>query len=166
MFNKLITLSLLRCSTVFADPRSDNLRAHVRALPDVRPVLVNDAVDAALTVETPDIPASLLLSIAWSESRFEPGLRTGRVCGALQVNPHDIGQDRRECLAWAHSTVLGFAAGVTELRMLLSDPRVHGNLYRALGYRACGNSFFDGTCHKMQWPGWVLERAERLGAGD
>lgn len=146
-----------------ANVRTAKIRANAHDLPDVQPELVDPAVDAALATETPAIPSELLLSIAWGESRFRPDQRTGVVCGALQVNPADIGEPRENCARWSNNTRLGFAAGVRELEMMLADRRVHGNLRLALLYRACGNAAFDGTCAKGRWPEWVLVRAAMIG---
>jgi hypothetical protein len=157
-----ILIIALASTTARADARADRLRANARDLPDVRAELVDDAVDAALATETRAVSAELLLSIAWSESRLEPGQRTGIVCGALQVNPTDIGEPRASCRLWAAYTYFGFAAGVRELEVMLAEARVHGDLRLALLYRACGNHAFDGTCAKIQWPRWVLERARAL----
>lgn len=142
--------------------RAAQIRANAHDLHDVDSALVDPAVDAALATETLAVPAELLLSIAWSESRFRPDQRTGVVCGALQVNPTDIGEPRGNCAHWASDTRLGFAAGVRELEIMLGDRRVHGNLRLALLYRACGNVAFDGTCTKTKWPQWVLARADMI----
>jgi len=157
-----IITTLLLSNQALADDRSDRLRANVWALPDVRPELVDEAVDAALAVETKHVTAELLLALAWGESRMEPGLHTGFVCGALQVNPADIDEPHSQCKVWANDQVEGFAAGVKELEMMLLDHRVHGSLERALLYRACGNSAFNGTCSKKKWPRWVIERTRWL----
>lgn len=146
----------------YQDLRVAKIRANAHNLPDVQPELIDSAVDAAFATETLAVPAELLLSIAWGESRFRPDQRTGVVCGALQVNPDDIGEPRGNCVRWANDMHLGFAAGVRELEMMLADRRVRGNLRLALLYRACGNAAFDGTCTKGQWPGWVLMRAAMI----
>jgi hypothetical protein len=130
-------------------------------LPDVQPEFITPAVLAALHVETEDAPSELLISIAWSESRLDPTVRTGNVCGILQVNPTDIGQPRSDCTIWSNNVEAGMHAGVIELQMLRADHRAQ-TLQRALLYRACGNAAFNGTCHKTQWPTWVLDRAQCL----
>lgn len=156
-----IALSLL-LSTASADSRSDRMRQVNRNLPDVREGLADQAFDAAIEVETDRLPASLLLSIAWGESRFDPTEVTGRVCGIMQVNPVDIGYTHTACDAWRISVRSGFLAGIEELEMMLADRRVHGDLRKALLYRACGFRAFDGTCKKGAWPEWVLKRAQIL----
>lgn len=159
---KQLIASTLLLGSASADDRLDNLRHNARLLPDVRLTDVEAAVEAAISVETPDLPASLLVSIMWGESRFVPDVRTGRVCGVMQVNPSDIGRPRSDCTRWKHDIRAAAAAGVKELQMMLGDRRVSGNLRKALLYRACGNSAFDGTCKKGRWPGWVLRRATKL----
>ena len=141
------------------------LTARVEALGDVRPGLAQPAVEAALAAGTLDVPAELLLSIAWGESRLEPSPRgRGRACGILQVVPEDIGLPHAAtCALWARDLAAAFAAGVLEIRTELADRRVHRDLRLALLYRACGNAAFAGTCEKRAYPSWVLRRAARLG---
>lgn len=149
-------------SLFLGNTRATTIRANAHDLPDVRVELVDAAVDAALEVETPTVPAETLLAIAWGESRMEPGQRTGVVCGAMQVNPIDLDLPRAACDVWARDTHQGFAAGARELAIMLADHRVHGDIRKALLYRACGNAAFDGTCAKTAWPAWVLARARAL----
>lgn len=145
-----------------ADLRHDTIMANALSLPDVRESDVRPAVEAALRHETAEIPAELLVSIMWGESRFIPTIRTGIVCGIMQVGPHNINRPRKVCSTWDRDVDMAVADGVRELKMLLSDKRVRGNVRRALLYRACGNAAFNGSCKKGAWPGWVLQRARRL----
>jgi len=154
--------TLLISSIAAAEDRHSQLRRNALALPDTKADQVRPAVEAAIRHETPQIPAELLISIMWGESRFVPTVRNGVVCGIMQVGPHDIKQPRSVCLIWDRDVDAAVAAGVVEMKMLLKDKRVNGSIYRALLYRACGNSAFDGTCRKGGWPGWVLERASKL----
>jgi len=140
------------------------LWAQANRLPDVQPDRVLPAVVGAVRAETPEYPAELLLAIAWGESRLDPTVRTGKVCGILQVNPVDIHRPHSDCDAWSRDVGEGMRAGVVELEMLSADPRVRGNLWLTLLYRACGNAAFDGTCQKTLWPNWVLNRARCMGA--
>ncbi len=140
---------------------------------DVRPGLIDDAVDAAIGVEGEGVSAELLLSLAWRESRFEPDVRYGRVCGALQVVPEDVGErDHRDaCHRWAQDTWQGFEAGAREIRQWLGY--AHGNLYLALRGRACGFKGLDRhvpcrddrgvSKEQIVWD--ALERTRRLGKG-
>lgn len=159
---KALSLLLALTAAGHANPRSDRLEARVKGLGDVRPELVGPAVHAAMLAETEWVSAELLLSIAWAETRLEPGNRTGRTCGPLSVSPSDIGEPRSRCGLWATDVDAAYAAGVREMHMLLADRRVHGDLRRALLYRACGNAGFNGTCHKGLYPAITLRRAERL----
>jgi hypothetical protein len=142
-----------------ADERTARVAENASLLPDVRPDRLHAAVDAAFSTETPSIPAELLLSIAWLESRMEPATAVGRVCGVMQVDPYTIGQPRSICALWARDVRAAFAAGVLELEIMLRDRRVMGDMRLALLYRACGNSAFDGSCRKTRYPGIVLRRA-------
>lgn len=145
-----------------ADERSDRLRDRVLALGDVRPELIDDAVTAAIDVETESVSAELLLALAWWESRLEPGLRTGRVCGALQVKPEDVGErsHRDACHRWAQDTWQGFRAGADELTTWLRHS--HGNMSLALRGRACGWTGLRHGCGKKWWIDRVRLTARRL----
>lgn len=158
-----IGLSLMLAgSPVMADQREDAIRANAMRLPDVRPELLEDAITAALGVETPDVPAELLLALAWHESRFEPGLRTGKVCGALQVVPAEVGErDARDaCHRWSQDTWQGFEAGAKELRIWLKH--AHGDMAIALRGRACGWVGLTQSCGKEWWIRLVRQKAREL----
>lgn len=158
----LVLSAVLSSGAAEAEDRHSSLRRNALSLPDVRREHLLPALEAAIAHETPEIPAELLVSIMWGESRFIPNKRTGRVCGLMQVSPADIGKPRRDCLVWERDVGAAVAAGVLELKIMLRDGRVRGDVRKALLYRACGNSAFDGTCQKKGWPGWVLDRAQRL----
>ncbi len=148
---------LLSTSVATADPI-----ANAHSLPDVRREHLVEAITAVKKLATKQVDEALLLSIMWAESRFDPAVRTGRVCGVMQVNPRDIGRPRSDCDLWDTDVEAGVAAGIREIEMMLADRRVRGNLRRALMYRACGNAAFDGTCQKGAWVDAVLTRARRL----
>jgi len=142
-----------------ADTRADKLEALARSMPDVRPTQATEAARAALIVETAELPAELLLAIAWGESRFDPTVVTGKACGPMQTIP----SRPDDCARW-RDPVEGFRAGRDELAdELMHDHRVHGDLRLALLAYACGNSVFDGTCKKLGWPSVIIERAKGLG---
>ena len=141
-----------------SEDRPDELLRRAQALSDVRADDARAAVIAALAVETSDVPAELLIAIAWGESRFIGATVTGRACGVMQT----IARSRRECELLA-VPIVGFAAGAAELRTWLADRRVRGDLRLALLAMACGNSAFSGGCLKGRWPAWVLARARKLG---
>lgn len=170
VLNQTLHFLIKAAISLFTEPqtntqnRFDLLTAAVESLGDVKAQYIKPIVSAALAYETPQIPAELILSIAWGESRMIPSTRTGRVCGVMQVNPIDIGRRNHafHCRQWSHSAALGVKAGVEELSMMLKDIRVKGNLRKALLYRACGNNAFTGRCRKQQWPGWVLQRAKKI----
>jgi len=142
----------------------DPLETKALSLPDVKSEHVLPAVEAARRYATAAIPAELLVSIMWGESRFVPTVRKGRVCGVMQVNPSDIGRSRTQCTDWDRDVAKAVEAGVHELETMLRDHRVKGDMRKALLYRACGNAAFNGRCRKTGWPGWVLERARKLRA--
>jgi hypothetical protein len=97
-------------------------------LPDINPMLAVENVGVAIIVETDNYPAELLVSLAWAESRFDPSVKTKKVCGPLQVVP----RSPDDC----QGLMNGFAAGVAELQELARDRRTHGDLELVLLYRA------------------------------
>lgn len=159
---KIALAAALLSRQAHADVRMDRVRAATHLLPDVPSERVDAAVDAAFAAETDEVPAELLLSIAWGESRFDSTARVGRVCGIVQVAPRYVGKTKAVCKVWAHDLTAAFRAGALQLEDMLRDPRVRHDMRKALLYRACGNSAFDGTCRKAAYPGWVLRRAAFL----
>lgn len=140
-----------------------HLMERALSLPDVKPGLIEPAVRAAIAQETEHVPAELLVSLAWSESRFEPGTETGHACGIEQVIPADLGYPRAVCWLWENDLGQAMAAGAEEIETELRDPRVHGDLRVALLYRACGNrAFVPGRCAGMNYVSAALHRAEWL----
>ncbi len=141
--------------------RSDTLLRNTLALADVNSAEAVAAVEAALLSETDKVSAELLVSLSWAESRFKLVVYSDKSCGALQVNPQDIGRPRSDCKVWDKNLLAAFQAGVKEIEMLLADRRVHGNMALALRYRACGNSaFVSGGC---RWtPTKIFARAKAL----
>ncbi len=137
------------------EDRATRLVQNARSLPDVATSDAEAAARAALLVETDDISAELLVSVAWGESRFQSGTVTGRACGLVQT----IGRDARSCRLM-QIPIVGMLAGVVELRLWLHA--AHGDVRLALAGYACGWSAFDGSCTKQAWPGWVLRRARAL----
>ncbi len=132
-------------------------------LPEMTPGRALVVAAASRAAATAYAPAELLASLAWAESRGDRTVVTGRTCGVLQVNPLDVGLPWREtCAAWAESSLAGMRGGVLELETMLRDPRVHGDLRRALLYRACGNAAFDpaSDCAARKGP-WVQSALDR-----
>lgn len=151
--------SLVLGGSAAAQPHEDRatrLVAMAQALPDVSPGQAEVAARAALIVETRELPAELLLAIAWGESRFAPSTVTGHACGPMQT----IAWSRASCHAM-QIPLVGFLVGVRELEAWLRVAR--GDLRLALLGQACGVSALRGTCSKTAWPGWVLRRARQLG---
>lgn len=122
-------------------------------LPDVdHPGMIDPFVNVALDEQTSRVPAALIVSLGWGESRFDPAAQPA--CGAMQVYPNDLNQPRSRCAEWRKDLRAGVHAGVREIEMMLADKRVRGDLRRALLYRACGNKAFDGTCDPKKYA-WV-----------
>ena len=139
-----------------------DVRQNARELPDVKPKYLEPAVAAATELATEQVDAALLVSIMWGESRFVPNVRKGHVCGIMQVSPAHIGRPRSDCKVWDRDIWAAIAAGILEIEIMLKDRRVRGNIRKALLYRSCGNSAFDGTCKKFGWVNGVIKRAARL----
>lgn len=148
----------------------------VPALPyDVAYAHAAAAVDSA----QPSLPAELLLAIAYIESRFDATAtsriegtvrRTGRYpsttppralrgtlyCGPLQTYAATWSQ----CLAM-RDLARAYAAAVAELARWSRDPRVRGNVGRALLGHGCGNSGLrTGSCNR--YPARVFDVMRRL----
>lgn len=162
MFHTALVLFGLQILDGESLERALTLWRRAAELPDVRPELILPSVSAALTAETPEFPAELLLAIAWGESRFEPGTHTGRAYGPMQTIARPGTNDGAR---W-RDPIEGFKAGVAELREWSRDHRTHGDLRSILFAYACGNAAFNDTCTKTRWPGWVLARAHKLGMRD
>lgn len=163
-----LTLVILGLSSsAHADLRKAGMRRALRELGDAKPELMDQALEAALDIETrgdiPGLDAPMILAIAWAESRFEPGV--GHLCGVMQVSPKSMGLPHSVCPRWRVSVRAGMEAGIQHLRMLLDDVRrVRGDLDRALEYRACGGKAFTKACLKRPWLGRVKKIADRLRA--
>lgn len=142
-----------------------HLHNAARKLPDVTSHdLVDRFVDVAVELQTPHVPAALLVALAWGESRFEASARPA--CGVMQVYPHDLGEPATACAEWRSDSRAGVRAGVREIELMLNDKRVRGDMRRALLYRACGNKAFDGSCSakKRAWVTASMVRWHALAA--
>jgi hypothetical protein len=141
---------------------SSIVSTRAQSLPDVEPPRLARFLTALQHEAVDDVPTSLVVYLAWAESRFDPDAKPG--CGVLQVFPRDIYQPPSRCKLWRSDQRLAIRAGVRELRMLMSEPRVHGDLWIALMYRACGNVYFDGACDaaKSRWVEFALRGAWML----
>lgn len=162
-----LVLVLTASGAAQADSREERLHAAVDRLSPGTPRLNDDAVAAALGTEGPGVEgpgadAELLLALAWYESHFDPAVRTGHVCGALQVVPEDVGErDHADaCRRWSQDAWQGFEAGAREVRLWLRYAR--GDLLVALRGRACGWSGLTRSCGKDDWVRRVLGLAARL----
>lgn len=116
--------------------------------------LVNNAtvhVASALLAATPRVDVSFLLAVGKVESDLWPvapisrphGHRPPMYCGALQTTAWTWGECREQTL----SVRLGYLLGANELEVWLDDPRVGGDLRRALLGYCCGYSgLVTGRC--------------------
>lgn len=125
-----VVIFLFWATPAQADRVSD-LTAAVLTLPDPpAPDVAHDNVVAAIAAETADVPAELLLSMAWRESRFDPRTvgshgawhhdyppRDGaNACGVTQANTHG---EWKTCVAF-RTLALSYASTVTELEAWMS----------------------------------------------
>jgi hypothetical protein len=157
------------------------LRVHA-AIPAVDMADALEHASAAVDASSPAIPADLLVSIAFIESRFdttatsrvESGVRkTGHYpstapprnlggtlyCGPLQT----YAASWSECIAMRVPET-AYAAGVAELTKWLRDRRVRGNITLALAGHGCGNAgVLTGQCHnypaRVMWVRALLAHA-------
>lgn len=129
------------------------------AVPWLAPDVAYTHAAAATTAESAQIPAELLLGIAFVESRFdatavsrvEGGRRlTGRylpTTAPARLDPRGslfCGPLQTFASSWSNCVQMrnldaGYAAATTEIGQWLRDPRVHGNTVRALAGHGCGN---------------------------
>lgn len=94
MLTAFVVLYALRTDLILVEkPRFVAVLERVQQLPDIRTDLILPNVVSAFANETLDYPVELLLALAWSESRMNPTVRTGHVCGVLQV-PRSRSRDR------------------------------------------------------------------------
>lgn len=114
------------------------------------PLTIMAHVIAACLASTPKVPPRVLLAVSWVESRWTldavsrpHGGRYPIYCGPLQTAAMGEAQCRDQA-----SLGLGYRRGREELEQWLRDPRVRGDLRRALLGHGCGNSgLVTGTCH-------------------
>lgn len=154
------------------------------AVPSLAPDVAYAHAEAASAAATAEIPAELLLGIAFVESRFDTTAvsrveghvrRTGRwpsriaparldrraslFCGPLQT----YARSWSACLAMRDLRT-AYTAAVAELSQWLRDRRVHGNTTRALAGHGCGNfGVRTGQCNG--YPRRVLDMTRRFRDG-
>ena len=143
------------------------VRLHA-AVPSMAPEVAYAHVQAASAAATDQIPAELLLGIAFVESRFEPRAVSRVEGGTRRTGPYlstsaPARLDRRASLycgplqafapSWSaclglRNLTTGYAAGAAELQQWLRDRRVRGNTRRALAGHGCGNlGAVTGKCN-------------------
>jgi hypothetical protein len=156
------------------------LRLHA-AVPWLPPETAYAHAQAANIAATEQVPAELLLGIAFVESRYDPtaisrveggvrktgpylstsapaGLNRGAslYCGPLQT----FAPSWSACIAMRKLDV-AYAAAAAELGQWLRDRRVQGNTTRALAGHGCGNfGVATGSCRG--YPSRVLDVTRRL----
>lgn len=151
------------------------------AVPSLPPDVAYAHAAAATAAATAQIPAELLLGIAFVESRFDPTAvsrveghtrKTGRYA-STEAPP---GLDRRAALycgplqtyaaSWTGCMAMrdlatGYTAAAAELTQWLRDRRVHGSTTRALAGHGCGNyGVVTGQCNG--YPQRVLDMTRRF----
>jgi len=151
------------------------------AVPWLPPESAYDHAVAASRAESAQLPAELLLGIAFVESRFDPTAvsrvegRT-RKTGSYRTTAAPAQLDPRASLfcgplqtyagSWSACIRLrdlsaAYAAGASEIQQWLHDPRVHGSTVRALSGHGCGNyGVISGRCNG--YPERVLDMTRRL----
>jgi hypothetical protein len=141
-------------------------------------------VIAAEEVAAGPVTAELLLGVAFVESRYDPtavsrvvgrtrstgrypsrvppanlDVRASLFCGPLQTYATSWSM----CLAMRNLRT-GYRAGVSELQQWLKDPRVRGNVTRALAGHGCGyHGVITGACNG--YPGRVIAMERRFRVG-
>ena len=151
------------------------------AVPSLPPEVAYAHAAAASTAATTELPAELLLGIAFVESRFDSTAvsrveghtrRTGRYASTAAPGNLDpraalyCGPLQTYAASWAACMAMrrldaGYAAAVGELTQWLHDRRVHGNTTRALAGHGCGNfGVATGQCNG--YPERVLDMTRRF----
>ncbi|HEX3759975.1 MAG TPA: hypothetical protein VHW23_14770 [Kofleriaceae bacterium] len=151
------------------------------AVPWLPPEVAYDHAVAAATAESAQVPAELLLGIAFVESRFDPTAVSRvegqtRKTGSYRTTAAPAQLDRRASLfcgplqtyagSWSACMHLrdlpaAYAAGAGELQQWLHDPRVRGSTVRALAGHGCGNyGVISGRCNG--YAERVLDMTRRL----
>ncbi len=151
------------------------------AVPWLPPEVAYHHAAAAATAENAQVPAELLLGIAFVESRFDPTAvsrvegqtrKTGSyrtTAAPAQLDPHAslfCGPLQTYAGSWSACIHLrelpaAYAAGAAELQQWLHDPRVRGSTVRALAGHGCGNyGVLNGRCNG--YPERVLDMTRRL----
>lgn len=151
------------------------------AVPWLAPDVAYSHAAAATAAESAQLPAELLLGIAFVESRFDATavsrVESGRRrTGSYPPTTAPAGLDPRGSLfcgplqtfaiSWSNCVQMrnldtGYAAATAELGQWLRDPRVHGNTVRALAGHGCGNfGAKTGVCNG--YPERVLTIARQL----
>lgn len=157
------------------------LRVHA-AIPAVDMAEAYAHASAAVDASSPAIPADLLVSIAFIESRFDT-TATSRVEGGVRKTGHYpstspprnlggtlyCGPLQTYAATWSECMEMrvperAYAAGVSELTKWLRDRRVHGNIMVALAGHGCGNAgVLTGQCNnypaRVMWVRSLLARA-------
>lgn len=151
------------------------------AVPWLPPEVAYAHAEAASDAATEQVPAELLLGIAFVESRFDP-TAVSRVEGGTRKTGHYASSaapaslDRRSALycgplqtyapSWSACMAMrdlgtGYTAAVAELTQWLRDRRVHGSTSRALAGHGCGNhGVVTGECNG--YPRRVLDMTRRF----
>jgi soluble lytic murein transglycosylase-like protein len=158
------------------------MRLHA-AVPWLAPDAAYAHVEAASAAASDEVPAELLLGVAFVESRFDPTavsrIEGGmRKTGSYPPTSAPARLDRRASLfcgplqtyaaSWPACLRMrdldtAYAAGATELRQWLHDPRVGGSTVRALAGHGCGNhGVTTGRCNG--YPERVLSMTRRFRA--
>lgn len=166
-------------ATIF--PRLELALRLTAAVPWLPPEVAYAHAEAAAAAATDQLPAELLLGMAFVESRFDPTAlsrveghtrRTGRYasttppaaldrkaslfCGPLQT----YAPTWSTCIAMRDLRT-AYRAGVVELSQWLRDRRVHGSTTRALAGHGCGNfGVLTGQCNG--YPDRVLDMTRRI----
>jgi hypothetical protein len=157
------------------------LRVHA-AIPAVDMVEAYAHASAAVDASSPAIPADLLVSIAFIESRFDT-TATSRVEGGVRrtghypstAPPRNLGGTlycgplQTYASSWSECMEMriperAYMAGVLELTKWLRDRRVHGNMTLALAGHGCGNAgVLTGQCNnypaRVMWVRGLLAHA-------
>lgn len=131
--------------------------------------LLHHVIAACLATTNPKLPPRLLVAVAMVETRLQVPPPVSRphgsgypaYCGAMQT----AALDEADCARQGGSLVLAYRRGVAELEQWLADPRVRGDVRRAIIGHGCGNAgLAANTCHVVDGESYEARVFGRLAA--
>lgn len=137
--------------------RIDTLAAGIqREAPWVDEATALEHAEAAIAHERPDLPAELMLAIAWRESKYDPTARPD--CGVMQVTRKNLGGSRAACAAARADAAAGYQVGADAFGRWVDQ--CQGDRKRRVSVLRCAlNGYAEGTAAGRR--GWGVKGCKR-----